>query len=219
MEKAGEPTSETDLQSLMTAVADAIMTEARRCLPARRRPKPKLDREARKYRGWARCLRNMLALVDRLVCGDITLRDRALQEGIRTMGRLGIAPGRAHAFSVHDWGDWGVVADDVLQAVVSKLARVHSKDPTRMRRLSVRLWRTKGATRAFFERLLRRGAQGKLDSAVDPVTRKRTWSPSKVKQLIAEQVGAAFQNRVPRPRQRAEGSRPFGVVFGHACTT
>ena len=44
------------------------------------------------FRGWARCLRNMIVQVDRMICGDATRRDRAVQQGILSMMKLGIAP-------------------------------------------------------------------------------------------------------------------------------
>ena len=209
----GQVTSEGELNALMSTVATVIMAEARRCLPARRRPERRSNREAKKLRGWARCIRNMLAQVDRLVTDKATRLDRAFRAGIRAMQRLGIAPEGAELFQAEEWGEWGVAAIDVLQALTSKLARVHQRDPTRMQRLSARLWRVGRGNRAFFERLLRRGAQGKLDSAMDPASQTRTWDAARAKGLIADQVGAIFQHKVHLPRRAAE----VGLCTGQ-CT-
>ena len=93
---------------------------------------------------------------------------------------------------------------ELLSLVEEKLAQVNALCPSRMIRISDRLWRAGRGNRSFFQRLLRGSADGRIDSAVDPSTNERTWDPSQYPKLVAEQIAPLFCNKVELPASRAD---------------
>ena len=194
----------------MRRTAKIIREEALLCLPIRKSARKARNSscKGRKLRKLARHLRSLLGHVDSLVCGQIRANHRSLRTAARNLAILGYGLQGWESFSDTDWSAWGGGAMELLSLVEEKLAQVNALCPSRMIRISDRLWRAGRGNRSFFQRLLRGSADGRIDSAVDPSTNERTWDPSQYPKLVAEQIAPLFCNKVELPASRAPREAP-----------
>ena len=209
------------LDQNMRETARIIREEALLCLPIKQtaRKTRNSSLKGRKLRKLARHLRSLLGHVDSLVCGIIRKDDRSLRTAARNLAILGYGLQGWESFSPVDWSTWGWGASELLSLVEEKLAQVNALCPSRMIRISDRLWRAGRGNRSFFQRLLRGSADGRIDSAVNPTTNERTWDPSLYPKLVAEQIAPLFCNKVELPTSRAPREAPCAGRCGGARKT
>ena len=194
------PADADELQRRQASFALEIFRCARRTLPMTdsRRP-PRRRRPAWRLRALIAALRRMLhivASVDNL--WSCAPRDRRFTKVARRLRLVHpqLPPGDA---GLPTWRAWAEgPGHQALSAAERRLRDRNRACPRRGdSRLSEGLWRRNRSRRSFFDRYFRHAHNACLESAIDPLTGRRTFEPERCKALTAQVVSAPFCLRVP----------------------